>query len=54
MEEVIAKFNRVCDYKGIAPQQRDRARAVWSNLREVKDIGEAMQTMAKFGNPQPL
>jgi 2-methylcitrate dehydratase len=54
MEEVVAKFNRVCDYKGIAPQQRDRARAIWSNLREVKDIGEAMQTMATFGNPQPL
>jgi hypothetical protein len=34
--------------------QRDRARAIWSNLREVKDIGEALQTMAKFGNPQPL
>lgn len=54
MEEIETKFNRVCDFKGVAPQQRDRARAVWSNLREVKDIGEAIQTLAKFGNPQPL
>jgi hypothetical protein len=34
--------------------QRDRARTMWGNLRQVKDIGEAMQTLARFGNPQPL
>ena len=50
----MAKFNRVCDYKGVAPQQRDRAREVWTNLREVKDFAEAMQSLAKFGNPKPL
>jgi 2-methylcitrate dehydratase len=54
MEEVVAKFNRACDYKRVATEQRDRARAIWSNLRNVSDIGEAMQTLAKFGNPQPL
>jgi hypothetical protein len=34
--------------------QRDRARSVWGNLRQVKDIGEAIQTLAKFGSPLPL
>lgn len=54
MDEIVAKFNRVCDFKGVAPQQRDRAREVWTNLREVKDFAEAMQTLATFGHPQPL
>ena len=30
MEEIVAKFNRACDYKRVAPQQRDRAREVWT------------------------
>jgi 2-methylcitrate dehydratase len=54
MDEVVAKFNRACDYKGVAPEQRDRARAVWTNLRDVRDFAEAMQSLAKFGNPRPL
>lgn len=54
LAEIEAKFNRACDYKGVAPQQRERARAVWSNLRGVSDIGEAMQTLATFGKPQAL
>jgi hypothetical protein len=28
--------------------------ATWGNLRDVKDIGDAIQTVAKFGRPQPL
>jgi hypothetical protein len=50
-EEVAAKFNRACDCHKMDAGQRDRARAVWGNLRDVKDIGEAMQTLAKFGKP---
>jgi 2-methylcitrate dehydratase len=54
MDEIVAKFNRACEYKKVATAQRDRARAVWSNLRSVKDIGEAIQSLAKFGQPQAL
>jgi 2-methylcitrate dehydratase len=53
-EEVTAKFNRACAYAHIADAQRDRARTVWGNLRQIKDIGEAIQTLAKFGQPKPL
>jgi len=53
-EEVTAKFNRACDYHRMAAAQRDRARSVWGNLRAVKDIGEAIQTLATFGNPRAL
>jgi 2-methylcitrate dehydratase len=53
-EEVTAKFTRACAFKKVDDAQRDRARAIWSNLRQVKDIGEAIQTLAKFGRPMPL
>jgi 2-methylcitrate dehydratase PrpD len=54
MEEIVEKFNRACDYKKVDPAQRDRARKVWSNLRDVRNFGEAIQTLAKFGNPRAL
>jgi 2-methylcitrate dehydratase len=53
-EELKAKFDRVCAFKKVADAQRDRAYAVWGNLSSVKDIGDAMQTLAEFGQPQPL
>ena len=53
-EETVAKFNRACAYAGVGDAQRDRARRAWGNLREVKDIGEAIQTLATFGRPRPL
>jgi 2-methylcitrate dehydratase len=54
MEEIVAKLDRACAYMKVDTAQRDRARAAWSNLAAVKDIGEAIQIMAKFGNPKPL
>ena len=54
MEEIVAKFNRACEYKKVDNAQRDKARAVWSNIAAVKDIGDAIKTMAKFGNAKPL
>lgn len=54
MEEIVAKFNRACDYKKVAAVQRDRARAAWSNLAAVKDITEPIQIMAKFGEAKPF
>jgi 2-methylcitrate dehydratase len=53
-EEVMAKFNRICDYKKVNRGQRDRMRGQWLNLNSVKDMGEAVKTAAKFGEPRPL
>jgi 2-methylcitrate dehydratase len=52
--EIAKKFDRACAYMKVPDAQRDRARTVWGNLTQVKDIGEAMQTLARFGNPRPL
>jgi 2-methylcitrate dehydratase len=53
-EEVLVKFNRACEYARVDEAQRERARRAWGNLREVKDIGDAIQTLATFGQPRPL
>lgn len=53
-DEVVAKYKRVCDFMKVDSSQRDRALAVWSNLKAVKDIGEAMRVLATFGRPQRL
>ena len=53
-EEVLDKFNRVCAFHNVNNGQRDRARAMWWNLHQVKDIGEAIQSLARFGKPKPL
>jgi hypothetical protein len=34
--------------------QRDRSRTVWGNLKDVKDIGDAIGTLATFGKPRAL
>jgi 2-methylcitrate dehydratase len=53
-EEIAGKFSRAAAFMKVADAQRDKARAVWGNVRALKDIGEAMQTLAKFGQPKPL
>jgi 2-methylcitrate dehydratase len=52
--ETAEKFTRACAYARVDEAQRERARAAWGNLREVKDIGDAIQTLARFGQPRPL
>ena len=54
MEEIVQKFNRVCDFKKVDPGQRDKARTMWTSLRSVPDIGDALATLATFGSPRPL
>jgi 2-methylcitrate dehydratase PrpD len=49
-----AKFNRACDYMRVEPQQRQRALAHWSNLKDVNDIATPIQNLARFGQPKPL
>jgi 2-methylcitrate dehydratase len=53
-EQLKAKFDRVCAFKRVDNAQRDRAYSIWGNLHQVKDIGEAIRTLAKFGQPRPL
>jgi 2-methylcitrate dehydratase len=53
-EEIAKKFDRACAYMQVTTEQRDRARTIWGNLREVSDIGEAIRTLATFGRPRPL
>src|SRR5579863_1390640 len=53
-DELIQKYNRLSDFMQVSKEQRERARQQWMNLRACKDIGEAMQTIAKFGQPKPL
>jgi 2-methylcitrate dehydratase len=52
--EITHKFDRVCAFMRVPEAQRDRARATWGNLRAVKDIGEAIRTLATFGRPAAL
>jgi hypothetical protein len=53
-EEIAKKFDRACAYMRVSEAQRDRAREVWAHLRELKDIGDAISTLATFGQPRPL
>jgi len=53
-DEMVSKYNRVCTYKHIADEQRDRARTQWMNLKAVKDIAGPIGTLANFGKPLPL
>ena len=53
-QEIMDKYTRVCAFKKINDAQRDQAHKLWSNLSDVKDIGDAMKSLAKFGQPKPL
>src|ERR1700730_12753758 len=53
-DELIQKHNRISDFMQVSKEQRERARQQWTNLRACKDIGEAIETIAKFGQPRPL
>ena len=53
-DELLAKYNRICDLKQISKAQADRAREQWMNLKDLKDFADAMQLIAKFGQPKPL
>jgi 2-methylcitrate dehydratase len=52
--EIKAKFDRACAFRRVTNAQRDRAWSVWGNVANLKDIGEAMQTLASFGRPEAL
>jgi hypothetical protein len=53
-DDLMQKHNRISDFMQVSRDQRERALAQWTNLRASKDIADAMQTIAKFGQPKPL
>ena len=53
-DELLAKYNRICDLKQISKAQADHAREQWMNLKDLKDFADAIQVIAKFGQPKPL
>ena len=54
-EEIAKKFDRACAYMKVPDAQRGSApRRIWGNLREVRDVGDAIRTLATFGQPRPL
>jgi hypothetical protein len=48
------EYNRISDFMQVSKEQSDHAREQWMDLRACEDIGEAMQTIAKFSQPKPL
>ena len=53
-DEINQKFDRVCAYMRVDNAQRDRAKATWSNLSTLSDIGDAIRTLQTFGRPAAL
>jgi 2-methylcitrate dehydratase len=53
-DDLIAKYNKSADWCKIDKAQADRALKQWMNLKDVKDINEAIATVARLGNPRPL
>ena len=53
-DDIMAKYHRICEFMHVNDSQRDRALAQWSDLRSVKNIADAIQTLATFGRPRPL
>ena len=54
MDELKAKYYRLAEFMSVDKGQADRAIALWTNLQAVKDIGEPIALIAKFGQPKAL
>ncbi len=53
-DDVMAKFKRVCAFKGVSDERHDKLLAAWSKLQDAHDIAEPIRLMAKFGRPVAL
>jgi 2-methylcitrate dehydratase len=51
-DEILAKYRKSADFFKIA--NAEQILKTWMNLRDIKDIGEAVAAVAKFGSPKPL
>jgi 2-methylcitrate dehydratase len=48
-DEIVAKFNRACDFMSVPADRRDRARETWADLTKVHDIADPMRDLGRFG-----
>ena len=53
-DDLMAKYRKTADFMEIDRDQADRAIKQWMNLKDVKDIADAIATVAKFGRPKAL
>jgi hypothetical protein len=53
-DELVEKFNRICDYKSVTSEQKERIRSTWQNIKAVPDISVPISGIARFGKPKPL
>lgn len=53
-DEFTAKYYRLCEFARIPRAQADKIRGTWMNVRNLKDINEAIQDVSKFGTLRPL
>jgi len=51
VDEVNKKFDRICAFKGVSDDQRDKIRATWSNIRMIKNISDPIRALSHFGHP---
>jgi 2-methylcitrate dehydratase len=51
-DEILAKYRKSADFFKIA--NADQILRTWMNLHDLKDIGQAIATIAKFGGTRPL
>ena len=52
-DDITNTFKQACAFRRISQVQRDRAVALWWDLRATKDITVPMRTLATFGCPLP-
>jgi 2-methylcitrate dehydratase len=52
--EILAKFNRACDYRRVNKTQCGQAKELWLNINAADNFATLMQSMAKFGTPRSL
>ena len=53
-DEITAKYYRTAEFMQVDKAQAEQAIKQWTNLKDVKDIADAIATVAKFGRPKAL
>jgi 2-methylcitrate dehydratase len=53
-DEIVAKFDRICDFKSVNIEQKDKVRSTWLNLKSAPDIAVPIRDVAHFGKSRPL
>jgi len=53
-QDLTDKYYKTAEFMEIDKGQADRAIKQWMNLKDVKDIADAIATVAKFGHPKAL